>query len=70
MSYIFGTVHSNSTVVVLLHKHSLFIPSPFFNSASSTTNCQYATVSKHNITVYVTLQSPLLHLISPQYHLS
>jgi len=59
-SYIFGTVHSDRTVVVLLHKHFLSIPSPFFNSASVITNCQYAAMSKLYITVYVTFHSPFL----------
>jgi len=40
------------TVVALLHKHFLYIPSPFFNSASIITNCQYAAISKHNVTIY------------------
>jgi hypothetical protein len=71
----FGTVHSSSTVVVLLHKEFIFTPSPLCNSASSSWNCRYATVSKPNITVYVTLHSPLFLvgifcLISPQYQLS
>jgi len=64
-SYIFGAVHSDSTVVVLLHKRFLFITSPFFNSASIIANCQYATVSKTNITVYVTLHS---HFFESAYY--
>jgi len=40
------------TVVVLLHKHFLYIPSPFFNSPSIIANCQYAAMSKHNVTIY------------------
>ena len=39
-------------MVALLHKHFLYIPSPFFNSASIITNCQYAAMSKHNVTIY------------------
>ena len=51
-SYIYGTVHSNRTVVALLHKH-FFRPSPFFNSSSIITHCQYANMRKHNIMPYV-----------------
>ena len=45
-------VCSDRTVVVLLHKHFPFIPSPFFNSPNIITNCQYAAMSKPNLTVY------------------
>jgi len=34
ISYNFATVHSDRTVVVSLHKHLLFRPSPFINSAA------------------------------------
>ena len=40
------------TAVFLQHKHSLFTPSPFFNSPSIITNCKYAATSKPNITIY------------------
>ena len=39
-------------MVALLHKHFLYIPCPFFNSASIITNCKYAAMSKHNVTIY------------------
>ena len=45
-------------MAVLLHKHFLFRLSPFFNSASIITHCQYATMNKPNITLYVTLHFP------------
>ena len=57
------------TVVVLLHKHFLYIPSPFFNSASIITNCQYAAMSKHNVTIYEGYpESKLRLLILPPQH--
>jgi hypothetical protein len=46
------------TLVVLLHQHFLFRPSPFFNFASIITNCKYATMSKLNI-------SYMKHFIHP-----
>jgi hypothetical protein len=51
----FFKVHSDRTVVVLLLKHLVFRMSPFFYSSSIITNCEYATMSLSNITVYVTL---------------
>jgi len=48
------------TVVALLHKHFLFTQSPFFKCASIITNCKFATMSKPNIAVHVTLHSPFL----------
>jgi len=48
----FCMIPSNRTVVVLLHRLFLFIPSPFFNSASIITNCKYAAMSKPNVTIY------------------
>ena len=45
-------VPSNRTVVVLLHKHFLFTPTPFFNSPSIITNCKYAAINNPNITIY------------------
>jgi len=57
------------TVVALLHKHFLYIPSPFFNSASIITNCQYAAMSKHNVTIYDGYpESNFLLLILPLHH--
>ena len=44
-------IPSKRNVVVLLHKQFLFIPSPFFNSANIITNCQYAAMSKPNLTI-------------------
>ena len=35
----------------------------FFNSASIITNCQYATMNKSNITIYVTLHSPFFWVV-------
>jgi len=48
----FYMVHSDRTLVVLLHKHFLFTPSPFFNSACIITICVYAAINKPNVTVY------------------
>jgi len=48
----FYMVHSDRTSVVLLHKHFLFTPSPFFNSASIITICIYAAIKKPNVTIY------------------
>jgi len=48
----FYMVHSDRALVVLLHKHSLFTPSPFVNSASIITICIYAAIKKPNVTIY------------------
>jgi len=45
-------VRSGRNLVVLLHKHFLFTPSPFFNSASIITICKYAAIDKPNVTIY------------------
>jgi hypothetical protein len=44
------------------------MPSAFFISGSIITNSKYATMNKHNITVYVTLNSPFLsHFIASDF---
>ena len=43
-SIVFGIVHSDSTVVVLPHKHFSSWLSTFFISISTVTNCTYANV--------------------------
>jgi len=48
-SIVFGTVHSDRTVVVLLHKHFSSWISTFCNSTSITMNCMYANISESHI---------------------
>jgi len=49
----FGTVLSEKTVVVLLHKHFSSWLSIFFNSIGIFMNCTYASTREFNITTYV-----------------
>jgi len=49
----FGMVHSERTVVVLLHSHFSSWLSTFCNSVSIIMNCTYTSMSKSNITAYV-----------------
>jgi len=74
LHHVIGTVHSDMTVVVLLQKHFLFIPNPFLNSANIIMNCQYATVTKPNIslsnTFFTFFWGSLLCLIYHHYRLS
>ena len=51
-SIVFGTVHSDRTVVVLIHKHFSSSLSTF-HSISIIIKCKYATMSESNITAYV-----------------
>jgi len=53
ISVIFGTVHCDGTVVVLLHKHLSSWLSTLFNFVCIITNCTYANMSEYNITAYV-----------------
>ena len=46
-------IHSDRTVVVLLHKHIHSWLITFFNSVSIIANCMYATMSDYNIMAYV-----------------
>jgi len=48
-SMVFGTVHSDMTVVVLLHKHFSSWLSTYCNSISVIMYCTYATVSESKI---------------------
>ena len=50
---VFGTVHSDRTVIVLIHKHFSSSLSTFFHAISIIINCKYATVSESNIMAYV-----------------
>jgi len=50
-SLVFGTVQSDRTVVVLLHKYIMSILSFFCNAVSIIMNYTYADMSKSNITV-------------------
>ena len=56
-------VQSILTLVFLLHKHFLFVPSPYFNSASIITNCKYAAVRKPNVTTYEGYPENKFHLL-------
>jgi len=49
-STVFGSVYSNRTVVVLLHKHFSSWLSTFYNSINIIKNCMYTTMNKSNIT--------------------
>ena len=51
----FGISHSDRTVVVLIHKCFVFLPSPIVNFSSTITSFKYATMSRRNIKIYVTL---------------
>ena len=51
MSIVFGTVHSDRTVVALLHKHFTSWLSPFCNFIGIMMN--YATMSESHTTAYV-----------------
>jgi len=75
MSVVFGMVHSDWTVAVLLHKPFSSWLSTFCNSIIFFTNCTYAKMSELNIVAYVNnaftfFQIGLLRLISLQYWLS
>ena len=48
----FYIVRSDKNLDVLLHKHFVFTPSPFFNSARIITICIYAAINKPNVTIY------------------
>jgi len=48
-STVFGTVHSDRTVVVLLHKHFNSWLSTFCDSISIIMNCMYANISESHI---------------------
>jgi hypothetical protein len=50
-SLVFGTVQSNRTVVVLLHKYVMSILSSFCNAVNISMNYMYANISESNITV-------------------
>jgi hypothetical protein len=52
---VFGSVHSNRTVVVPQHNTLVTV---FFNFSSIITNCKYTSMSKPNIMAYVILCSP------------
>ena len=52
MSMVFGMVHSDRTVVVLLQKHFSSWLSTFCNSISIITNYMYAAVGQSNIMAY------------------
>jgi hypothetical protein len=58
-SLVFWTVHSERSVVVLLHKHFSSWLSTFCNSVGIFTNCTYATISESSITAYSTIHSHL-----------
>jgi hypothetical protein len=53
LSVVFGTVSSDRTVVVLLHKHFSSWLSIFYNSNSIITNCMYTNMSESNATGYI-----------------
>lgn len=66
-SILSGTVHSNRTVAVVLHKQNTpyfrllafkfpYTLSTFFNSSSIITNCMYSTTRPSNITANVNTQ--------------
>ena len=48
-SVVFGMVHSDRTLVVLLHKHFSSWLSTFCNSISITMNCTYANINESHI---------------------
>jgi len=50
---VFGTVRSDMTMVVLLHKHFSSWLSTFSNSSNIVTNCAYAAMNESNIKPYV-----------------
>ena len=52
-SIVYGTVHTNCTVVVLLHIHFSSLRSSFYNSISIITNFTYATMCESNLMAYV-----------------
>jgi hypothetical protein len=73
ISIVFGTVHSDRTVVVLLHKHFSYWLSTLCCSISSITNRTYTNMSEYNIMVWQKFvhffQVGILHLISLQYYI-
>jgi len=50
-SIVFGTLQSDRTVVVLLHKYIMSICSSFCNAVSIIMNYMYANMSEYNIMV-------------------
>ena len=52
ISIIFGMVHSDRSVVLLLHKHSSSWLSTLCNFISINTNCMYAAMSESSILTY------------------
>ena len=52
-SIVFGMVHSDRTVVVLIHKHFSSSLSTFFQSISIIINGKYAAMIESNIMAYV-----------------
>ena len=52
-STVFGAVHSDSTMVVSLHKHLSSCLNTFCNSINIITCCMYATMNKPDMTPYV-----------------
>ena len=52
-SVVFGMVHSDWTVVVLLHKPFSSLLCPFCNFIGIFTNCTYANMSEFNIMAFV-----------------
>jgi hypothetical protein len=52
-SLVFGTVHSDRTLVVLLHKHFSSCLTTLCNFVNSITYCMYANTSESDIMAYV-----------------
>ena len=52
-SIFYGTVHTNSTVIVLLHIHFSSLFSSFCNSICIIRNFTYATMCESNLMAYV-----------------
>jgi len=62
---VFVLVHSDRTVVVLIHKYLSSWLSIFCNSISITMNCLYANTSTPNVTAYV---NSLLTFLKSAYY--
>ena len=68
MSIVFGTVHSNRTVVVLLYKHFSSWLTTFCSSVNIITNCTYTTVRASDIMANVNNSFTFLKsAISPNF---
>ena len=65
----FGRVHSNLTVVILLHKHFSSWLSTFCNFVSIVMNCMYTNMSEWNVTTYVKNLFTFFRLASYVYFL-